>query len=30
LIQASILYLLITLPLTRLVSWLEHKQQKAR
>ena len=30
LIQASVLYLLITLPLTRLVSWLERKQQKAR
>ena len=30
LIQAAILYLLITLPLTRLVAWLERKQQKAR
>ncbi len=30
LVQASVLYLLITLPLTRLVSWLERKQQRAR
>ncbi|QIK76286.1 amino acid ABC transporter permease [Nocardioides piscis] len=30
LIQAAILYLLITIPLTRLVAWLERKQQRAR
>lgn len=30
LIQAAILYLLITLPLTRLVAWLERRQQRAR
>ena len=29
-IQAAILYLIITLPLTRLVSWLERRQQRAR
>ena len=29
-IQAAILYLLITLPLTRLVAWLERRQQRAR
>ncbi|MCD6640548.1 MAG: amino acid ABC transporter permease [Nocardioides sp.] len=29
-IQAAFLYLLITLPLTQLVSWLERRQQKAR
>jgi polar amino acid transport system permease protein len=28
--QAAILYLVITLPLTRLVAWLEKKQQRAR
>jgi polar amino acid transport system permease protein len=28
--QAAILYLVITLPLTQLVSWLERRQQKAR
>ena len=30
LMQAAILYLIITLPLTRLVAWLEKKQQRAR
>ncbi len=30
LIQAAVLYLLLTLPLTRLVSWLERRQQRAR
>nr|WP_218851754.1 amino acid ABC transporter permease [Nocardioides panaciterrulae] len=30
LLQAAILYLIITLPLTRLVAWLEKKQQRAR
>lgn len=30
LIQAAILYLVITLPLTRLVAWLEKRQQRAR
>jgi polar amino acid transport system permease protein len=30
LMQAAILYLVITLPLTRLVAWLEKKQQRAR
>ncbi|TCJ30108.1 amino acid ABC transporter permease [Nocardioides jejuensis] len=28
--QAALLYLIITLPLTRLVAWLEKKQQRAR
>ncbi len=30
LLQAAVLYLIITLPLTRLVAWLEKKQQRAR
>jgi polar amino acid transport system permease protein len=30
LIQAALLYLVITLPLTRLVAWLEKRQQRAR
>ena len=30
LIQAALLYLIITLPLTRLVAWLEKRQQRAR
>lgn len=30
LMQAAILYLVITLPLTQLVAWLERKQQRAR
>lgn len=30
LVQAAILYLIITLPLTRLVAWLEKRQQRAR
>lgn len=30
LIQAAILYIIITLPLTRLVAWLERRQQRAR
>lgn len=30
LVQAALLYLAITLPLTRLVAWLEKKQQRAR
>lgn len=29
-VQAAILYLIITLPLTRLVAWLEKRQQRAR
>ena len=28
--QAALLYLIITLPLTRLVAWLEKRQQRAR
>lgn len=30
LVQAALLYLVITLPLTRLVAWLEKRQQRAR
>jgi polar amino acid transport system permease protein len=30
LVQAALLYLIITLPLTRLVAWLEKRQQRAR
>ena len=30
LFQAAVLYLIITLPLTRLVAYLEKKQQRAR